>query len=133
MFEVNCVASLQCHLSLPLLLVAVALRWKLEASSAPLKLIKQLSFSTNFRSIFVHVRVRACVDHGRRVAVSHTPEKENAPFPSVRKFPAGKTENSALFQTSNPRVQNFPPTRRDDFADVINSGLMITQSCFCMK
>ena len=113
MLEVNSAASLQCHLSLPLLLVA--LRWKLEAGSAPLKLIKQLSFSTNFRP----------VDHGRRM---HQ-RKENARFRPYANFPRGK-RRTRLCSNSNPRVQNFPPTRRD----VINSGLMITQkSRFCMK
>ena len=111
--------------SLPLLSVH---HWKLEASSvSPLKLIKQLSFSTNFRPIFVHVpRALAYLPHGRR-RVAQTPPQvdETAPLPAVRKFPARGKQRTWLCPSLDPRVQNFPPTRRDDSGVVVNSGLMI--------
>ena len=114
--------------------------WRQAPFLRPLKLIKQLSFSTNFRPIFVHVpRALAYLPHGRRRVAQQTPpqEDETAPLPAVRKFPArGKRWTrlcSFLPLSVDPRVQNFPPTRRDDSADVVNSGLMIvTRSRLCL-
>ena len=124
MFEVNSAVAMS-PLTSALLLVN---HWKLEASLAPLKLFKQLSFSTNFRP---DLCPRACVCVRRSWSSRRTQRgKKSLRFRPYANFTRGKRETRLC---SDPRVQNFPPTRRDDSANVINSGLMITQSCFCMK
>ena len=116
----------------------------------PLKIGGKLRFSaqTNqttflFNKFPLNLRPRAYLPHGRRRVAQQTPpqEDETAPLPAVRKFPARGKRWTRLcsflppFRVSDPRVQNFPPTRRDDSGDVVNSGLMIvtrSRFCFCM-